>query len=81
MKAYKISTGEDPDQTASEDVRYSKAKTTTSPVKASNALRQKLATLLVEHGIDVKQYAAEKGIGKDTSENVILKCIAELEAV
>ena len=81
MKAYKISTGEDPDQTASEDVRYFKAKTTTSPVKASNALRQKLATLLVEHGIDVKQYAAEKGIGKDTPESMILECIAELEKI
>lgn len=82
MKAYKISTGDDPDQTASEDVRYSKAKKAEAgPVKASNTLRQELATLLVAHGIDVKQYAAEKGIGKDTPESVIRECIEELKKI
>ena len=52
-----------------------------NPVKASNTLRQELATLLVAHGIDVKQYAAEKGIGKDTPESVIIACIEELKKI
>lgn len=43
--------------------------------------RIKLIRLLSDRGIDSRQYAAEKGINKETPESVILECIKELEAM
>lgn len=58
MKAYKISTGEDPDQTASEENNYKPKPKEPSP-------RDRLIAKLKEKGIDVNTYAQEKGlIGK-----------------
>lgn len=63
MKAYKISTGEDPDQTASEETRYTRSKQT-PPKEASP--REKLIAKLKEECIDAAVYAQEHGLNKDT---------------
>ena len=48
MKAYKISTGDDPDQTASEDANYKKAQYTKAPVKMELTPRQQLFARLYD---------------------------------
>ena len=79
MKAYKISTGEDPDQTASEEKAYTKTyEKGFEPW--SPTPREELASLLKKKGIDAKTFAAEKGIDKTTSEERIKELIAELNA-
>ena len=72
MKAYKISTGDDPDQNASEDTHYKKAANPTMTP------RQALIAKLHELGIDVNAYAKEKGLSAKTSEETFLKLLAEL---
>lgn len=63
MKAYKISTGDDPDQEASQEVRYKKA----APKKELTA-REKLIARLKEKGIDLNTYAEVYGLDKNTTE-------------
>ena len=77
MKAYKISTGDDPDQDASEDKHYQR---TTSTTKAKTP-RERLIAKLHEKGIDINAYAAEKGLSKDTDDATYLALLAELEGV
>lgn len=43
--------------------------------------RRKLVRLIKEHGIDASAYSAEHGLNKDTPDEVILKCIKDLEAI
>lgn len=62
MKAYKISTGDDPDQTASEDTRYKK-----KPVDKPVDYRRMLIDELERRGIDVNEYAQEHGMTKSTT--------------
>lgn len=71
MKAYKISTGEDPDQTASEETSYKKAPEEKSP-------RDKLIAKLHELGIDVNTYAQEKGLSSKTTPERFSELLAEL---
>lgn len=68
MKAYKISTGEDPDQSASEEKRYTKKKTP----------REMLIAKLHELGIDVNAYASEKGLNARTTDERFNELLAEL---
>jgi hypothetical protein len=71
MKAYKISTGEDPDQTASEDTNYTrKAKTPTA--------RERLIAKLKEKGIDVNAYAKEHNVTPKTTAAEFEALLAEL---
>lgn len=70
MKAYKISTGEDPDQTASVETEY-KCKKTETP-------RQRLINTLKERGMDVNAYAAEHGLSKTTTNEVYEGLLKEL---
>ena len=89
MKAYKISTGDDPDQDASnEDNNYKKAKETTptfapAPRKAPETKqitpRELLIAKLRELGIDLNAYATEKGLDKDTTAETYTALLAELE--
>jgi hypothetical protein len=75
MKAYKISTGEDPDQNGSVDTYYRNArsgKTTKSP-------REQLIARLRELGIDVNTYAKEHKITAAATDDVYLKHLKELE--
>jgi hypothetical protein len=70
MKAYKISTGDDPDQDASKEERYTPAPTN----------RQKLIAFLKEKGIDMKVFAEANGLTKQTTEAEYAKLLGELEA-
>ncbi len=76
MKAYKISTGDDPDQTASVEVDYRQKKATT--VKQPTP-REKLIAKLHEKGIDPKAYAEEKGLTTKTTAERYNELLAELE--
>ena len=72
MKAYKISTGDDPDQTASEETHYKQAQPKKTP-------RQALIAKLNELHIDVNEYAKEHGLNGQTSPDVFRELLAELE--
>lgn len=72
MKAYKISTGDDPDQTASADENYKKAG------KVSNTPRDILISKLKEKCIDINEYAKEKGLSGKISDERYLQLIKEL---
>lgn len=85
MKAYKISTGDDPDQDASVEREYTKATPAQKPTKAPKPTgkqktpREQLIAKLYELGIDINAYAAEKGLNKDTTAETYLALLAELE--
>jgi hypothetical protein len=79
MKAYKISTGDDPDQTASEDTNYKKAQYTKAPVKMELTPRQQLFARLKELGIDATEYAQQHKLDKTTPEEVIIDLLHDLE--
>lgn len=82
MKAYKISTGEDPDQTASEEKSYTRhePKPVDPGMEAwTPSPREELAILLRKAGIDPKAYAATKGIDKHTSEDRIKDLVNEIK--
>ena len=91
MKAYKISTGDDPDQDASEDKHYQR--TTPAPTKPkyetapsvipspAKTPREMLISKLVERGIDINAYAVEKGLNKDTDDATYVALLAEMEGV
>lgn len=71
MKAYKISTGDDPDQTASEDTNYKKQTKQLTP-------REALIAKLHEMGIDVKSYAKDKGLTVNTTPERYKELLKEL---
>ena len=80
MKAYKISTGDDPDQNASEENNY-RAKNTSKQQSASKqekTPRQQLIARLNELGIDVNEYAAKHGLNSKTSPDVFKDLLADL---
>lgn len=80
MKAYKISTGDDPDQTASVETRYRRAETfDAAERKAALSPRQKLMAALKKEGIDPTTFAAAAGIDKNTPDEEILRIVAGLE--
>ena len=80
MKAYKISTGDDPDNTASEEVKYTKkSETSKSETPKQRTPRERLGDLLTAKGIDLTEFAKEKGIDKNTPVEVINALIEELE--
>lgn len=71
LKAYKISTGEDPDQTASEENNYQRKPKENTP-------REKLIARLKEKGINVKEYAAEKGLEGAVPDSRFEELLSEL---
>lgn len=80
MKAYKISTGDDPDQTASEENNYKRTTKATAPAKTkAKTPRELLISKLDELGIDKNAYAVEKGLNKDTTVERYKELLAELE--
>lgn len=85
MKAYKISTGDDPDQNASEENNYRRtpkqpAQTQQQPTEQpkQKTPRQLLIARLNELGIDVNAYAAEKGVNRQTTAERFAELLAEL---
>lgn len=83
MKAYKISTGDDPDQDASEEKEYKKAAPTQAPKPApkekQKTPRERLIAKLDELGMDKNAFAMEKGLRKNTTDETYLALLAELE--
>lgn len=87
MKAYKISTGDDPDQDPSNEENYKKKgeKPKEDKPKQPKATpkqttpREKLIAKLKEKGIDPTAYATEKGLTKETPPETYTKLLAELE--
>jgi hypothetical protein len=75
MKAYKISTGEDPDQNGSVDIHYRNVRAG----KATKSPRELLIARLKELGINVNTYAKEHGITAAATDDVYLKHLKELE--
>lgn len=71
MKAYKISTGDDPDQEASEEKSYKKKATQKTP-------RELLIAKLHELGVDISEYSTEKGLSKNTTNERFAELLAEL---
>lgn len=87
MKAYKISTGDDPDQNASEENNYRAKQTPSKPTQPKQqpteqpkqkTPRQLLIARLNELGIDVNAYAAEKGLNSKTTSERFTELLAEL---
>ena len=80
MKAYKISTGDDPDQTASEPTQYTKA-TPTQQKAAERPMspRDRLVKKLTEMKINIEAYAKEKGLNKETTAQRYEELLEELE--
>lgn len=71
MKAYKISTGDDPDQTASVDTKYTR-------VAPQRTARERLIATLTEKGISIKDYAKEHNLSHQTAPEVYEQLLAEL---
>lgn len=76
MKAYKISTGEDPDQEASKDTIYTPRKNT---AYIAHTPREMLIMKLKELGIDINVYAKEKGLTAQTTAETFEQLLKELE--
>lgn len=81
MKAYKISTGDDPDQNASEEVHYSnvRAGKAEQPKGKQMTPRQMLIAKLSEKHIDVNEYAKAHNLNGQTEPEVFARLLAELE--
>lgn len=80
MKAYKISTGDDPDQDASEETKYTKKQTfqQATPKAKEPTPREKLIAKLKEKGINAAEYATEKGLNHETTNERYLELLKEL---
>lgn len=79
MKAYKISTGDDPDQDASKEENYTKKTDKPKAQPKQKTPREMLIAKLHEKGIDINEYAKEKGLNKDTTPETYTKLLEELE--
>ncbi len=80
MKAYKISTGDDPDQNASEETHYNNIRAGKAEQPKQNMTpRKMLIARLNELGIDVNAYAAANNLNGKTEPEVFLKLLKELE--
>ena len=82
MKAYKISTGDDPDQNPSEETHYNNVRAgKAEQPKEQKPLtpRKMLIARLNELGIDVNAYAAANNLNGKTEPEVFLKLVKELE--
>ena len=81
MKAYKISTGDDPDQNASEETHYSnvRAGRAEQPRGKQMSPRDMLIAKLMDLNIPIDKYAEEHNLKGEKNPEVFLKCLAELE--
>ena len=89
MKAYKISTGDDPDQNPSEPTNYTKKGNEPKPKpkqetpkqetpKRQLTPREELILKLNQLKINIEDYAAEKGLNKDTTPDRYKELLEEL---
>lgn len=81
MKAYKISTGDDPDQTASGETHYKRAKSEgIVEYRSKKTPRQLLFEKLTEMGVDAASWASEHGIDKSTPDGEIIALLEQMDA-
>lgn len=82
MKAYKISTGDDPDQNASEETHYSyvRAGKAEKPRAKQLTPREMLIARLNELNININAYAQSKGLDAKASDETYLRLLKELES-
>lgn len=84
MKAYKISTGDDPDQEASKEGAYTPRNNTAGTAPAhkqsekQQTPREMLIARLKELGIDINTYAKEKGLTAQTTAETFGQLLKEL---
>lgn len=80
MKAYKISTGDDPDQSASEENHYSNVRTGKAemPTRKQGTPRERLIARLDELGINPNAYAKANGLNGQTSPETFERLLKEL---
>lgn len=78
MKGYKISTGDDPDQTASVEQYFTEAKAVEQK-PAQKSPRERLISRLKELGLDINEYASAKGLDKGTPPARYEELLKELE--
>lgn len=80
MKAYKISTGDDPDQNASEETHYSNVRAGKAEQPRGKQMnpRDALIARLHELNIPIHQYSADHNLKGETNPEVFLKCLKEL---
>lgn len=80
MKAYKISTGDDPDQNASEEVHYNNVRAgKAEQPKKQLTPRQMLIARLNELQIDVNAYAKANNLNGKTDPETFIRLLKELE--
>jgi hypothetical protein len=79
MKAYKISTGDDPDQEASQPTEYKQKSQMVFDPNNGGAYRNMLLIELQHRGIDVNAYAAEKGLNKETTAERYFELLKEMQ--
>lgn len=79
MKAYKISTGDDPDQTASEEMAYQVYRDPVPPPPAAIPMtaRDMLIEELRKRNINISNYAAAHGLNRSTPVADIERMLAE----
>jgi hypothetical protein len=82
MKAYKISTGDDPDQDESREQRYTPAPAAKPAQKPAPKLtyRQRVLNFLTEKNLDKVAFAEANNVDKNTTEEEFAKLLGELEA-
>lgn len=78
MKAYKISTGDDPDQNASEETHYSNVRAGRAE-QPKHTPRNMLIARLHELGINVNAFAEAHNLNGKTEPDVFMKLLKELE--
>lgn len=80
MKAYKISTGDDPDQNASVDTHYSNIRTgrAETPKATNQTPRQRLIARLNELNIDVNAFAKANNLNGKTDAETFERLLKEL---
>ena len=81
MKAYKISTGDDPDQNASEEIHYSnvRAGNAEKPKGKQLSPREMLIARLNELNININAYAKANNVTANTSPDEFMRLLKELE--
>lgn len=82
MKAYKISTGDDPDQDESREQRYTPAPAAKAAQRPAPKLtyRQRVLNFLTEKNLDKVAFAEANNVDKNTTEEEFAKLLGELEA-
>ena len=79
MKAYKISTGDDPDQNASEETHYNNVRAGRAEQPNGKTPRQQLIARLNELNIDVNAYAKANNLNGKTDNETFMRLLKELE--